>query len=68
MTLFWSWTEIPRDEYWNAAHNRYQPKPTGLRLGGNWRKKLAESENDRKPDQVSDRARSRRPGAPALEE
>ena len=27
------------------------PGPAGLRLGGDWRKKLAESENDREPDQ-----------------
>src|SRR5438445_109049 len=50
MTLLGARRRPPPDEYWNAARGRCQPRPAGLRLGGDWRKKLAESENDREPD------------------
>src|SRR5437870_1706947 len=51
MTLLGARRRPPPEEYWNAARGRCQPRPAGLRLGGDWRKKLAESENDREPDQ-----------------
>src|SRR5438445_8299692 len=51
MTLLGARRRPPPEEYWNAARGCCQPRPAGLRLGGDWREKLAESENDREPDQ-----------------
>src|SRR5437016_11562969 len=51
MTLLGARRRPPPEEYWSAARGRCQPRPAGLRLGGDWRKKLAENENAREPDQ-----------------